>query len=156
AGVGEGFARSLVSQALRDLDGADEISIRRAVRALLAKKIPCAGATALEPSERRLVAFFGPTGVGKTTALAKLGATAHLEQGRRVGLVAADATRHGAVEQLRRCAQILGAPFKVAVTRESLKEALDSMRDADLVLIDTPGRSARDAEEIAALAALFE
>jgi flagellar biosynthesis protein FlhF len=159
AGVGEGFARSLAAQAVREEkegDKTDELALRRAVRRLLARKITCAGPLTPSKGERLVVAFVGPTGVGKTTMVSKIAAVSRLQEGRRVGLIAADANRLGAVEQVRRCADILGAPFAMALTREALREALAGMSDAELVLIDTPGRSARDGAEIDALSALFE
>ena len=89
----------------------------------------------------RRIAFVGPTGAGKTTTLAKAAARAQLDYGRRVHLVTIDTFRIGAVPQLASYAEILGVPLDVAHTPEELERALERARGADLVFIDTVGRS---------------
>lgn len=86
--------------------------------------------------------FVGPPGVGKTTTIAKIAARERARGGRRLGLVAADAFRVGAVEQLRLFADILGAPFTTARTPSELEQALDGGRRP--LLLDTAGRSPSD------------
>jgi flagellar biosynthesis protein FlhF len=86
--------------------------------------------------------FVGPPGAGKTTTIAKIAAHARASQGRRLGLVAADGYRVGAVEQLRLFANILGAPLAVARTAAELERAVASVKGP--VLLDTPGRSPND------------
>jgi flagellar biosynthesis protein FlhF len=156
AGVPEASARSLAQDAAREASDADEAAVRRAARHLLAQRCACAGPIVPEAGGRKVIALFGPTGVGKTTTVSKIAASFALRGGHKVGLVAADAQRLGAIEQVRRYAEILGAPFAVALTRDGLREALASMREASLVLIDTAGRSARASAEVDALAAIFE
>jgi flagellar biosynthesis protein FlhF len=97
---------------------------------------------------RRTVALVGPTGVGKTTAIAKIAARALLETRFKVGLITVDTYRVGASDQLARYGKIMGVPTYVARDRAALAAAVDSTRDADLVLIDTAGRS--DPESIQA------
>ena len=92
----------------------------------------------------RVVALIGPTGVGKTTTIAKLAANFKLRQNKKVGMVTIDTYRIGAVEQLRTYAQIIDVPLKVVVTPSDLAESLENMRDMDVVLIDTAGRSQMD------------
>jgi len=92
----------------------------------------------------RVVAFVGPTGVGKTTTLAKLAARWALEEDKKVGLVTADTYRIAAIEQLRTYAKIMGLPLEVASEKEEFKNALHRFRDRDVILIDTPGRSFTD------------
>lgn len=91
-----------------------------------------------------VVALIGPTGVGKTTTVAKLAANLKLRENRRVGLITIDTYRIAAVDQLKKYADILGSPLQVVVTPEELRAAIQSMNDCDFVLIDTAGRSPTD------------
>lgn len=93
-------------------------------------------------------ALIGPTGVGKTTTLAKLAANYALVLNKRVGLIAADTYRIGAVDQLREYAGLIGAPFEVVYDTASMRGAVERMADLDLVLIDTMGTSHRDGERL--------
>ena len=93
---------------------------------------------------RRIVALVGPTGVGKTTTIAKLAANFRLRDGIRMGLVTVDTYRIAAVEQLRTYAEIIDLPMKVVTSPQEMRRALDELSDLDLVLIDTAGRSPRD------------
>ncbi len=92
-----------------------------------------------------VVALVGPTGVGKTTTVAKLAARYSLRHGLgRVALVTTDSYRVGAHEQLRTFARILGVPMRTAGNGEELRGTLDGLCDKPLVLIDTAGMSQRD------------
>lgn len=94
----------------------------------------------LADTGKTLIALVGPSGVGKTTTAAKIAAQARM-QGRSVMFVAADAYRVGAVEQLRRFADLLGAEIEVANGADSL-DAILAAADADVVIVDTAGRGA--------------
>ena len=96
------------------------------------------------PGRRKVVALIGPTGVGKTTTIAKLAANFRLRDGIRMGLVTVDTYRIAAVEQLRTYAEIIDLPMKVVTSPQEMRRALDELSDLDLVLIDTAGRSPRD------------
>jgi flagellar biosynthesis protein FlhF len=87
--------------------------------------------------------FIGPPGAGKTTTVAKIAAQERARRGTRLGLVAADGFRVGAIQQLRSYADILDAPFGVAKTHDDLARAL-TMTHKMPVLVDTAGRSASD------------
>ena len=89
----------------------------------------------------RVYALVGPTGVGKTTTIAKLAAYFSLRMAQRVLLLTIDTYRIGAVEQLATYARILGLPLKVAASPKELKSCLEKRDEQDLVLIDTAGRS---------------
>jgi flagellar biosynthesis protein FlhF len=101
---------------------------------------------------RRVVALVGPTGVGKTTTVAKLAANFKLAHGVRVGLVTVDTYRIAAVEQLKTYAEIIDLPLAVVNDPVEMPRALDLLGDVDLVFIDTAGRSPRDEVKIRELA----
>jgi len=104
---------------------------------------------------RRVVALIGPTGVGKTTTVAKIAANLTMRK-RRVGLITIDTFRIAAVEQLKIYARILNIPLEVVLSPGDLKSALHAFRDRDAVLIDTAGRSQRDTVHIGELAGFFD
>jgi flagellar biosynthesis protein FlhF len=85
--------------------------------------------------------FVGPTGVGKTTTLAKLAARYALSQGEKVGIITIDHYRIGAVEQLRTYADITGLPLEVVMTPRELTRALEKLKYCQRILVDTAGRS---------------
>jgi flagellar biosynthesis protein FlhF len=92
-----------------------------------------------------VVALVGPTGVGKTTTIAKLAANLKLgPQHHSVGLITIDTYRIAAIDQLRKYADIIGSPLRVVTSPEELREAIDAMSDCEFVLIDTAGRSPAD------------
>lgn len=104
----------------------------------------------------RCLALVGPTGVGKTTTIAKLAARAQLQRRQRVGLVTLDLYRVAAVDQLRAYAELLGVPLEVASTPDELRSALRRLERCDLVMIDTAGRSPTDARRLAELGSILE
>ena len=103
-----------------------------------------------------VVALVGPTGVGKTTTVAKLAATYKLRYGRKVGLVTADTYRIAAVEQLRTYADIVGLPLKIALSPRDMAGAIESLDACDVVLVDTAGRSQHDAARLGELGEFLE
>ena len=90
---------------------------------------------------RRISILIGPTGVGKTTTLAKLAAQYRFQQQKAVGLITIDAYRIAAIDQLKTYSQIMSIPLKVALTPEELGRCISDYDDMDLILVDTPGRS---------------
>jgi flagellar biosynthesis protein FlhF len=122
---------------------------------LVAVRIAVRPPVRLLPATRRIVAVVGPTGVGKTTTLAKLAAHFQVREQQRVGLIAADTYRVAAAEQLRTYAQIMHLPMEVVSAPQQMRQALDRMQEVDLVLLDTAGRSPRDIEQIGQLAELL-
>ncbi len=92
----------------------------------------------------RVFALVGPTGVGKTTTLAKIASEAILRRGLKVGLINLDSYKVAAFDQLATYAKILKAPFRSASSQEDIRAAVADFQGLDLVLIDTTGRSQRD------------
>jgi flagellar biosynthesis protein FlhF len=105
--------------------------------------------------EDRIV-LVGPTGVGKTTTIAKLAGRLSLIEKKKVGLITIDTYRIGAVEQLRTYAEIMNLPFKVVLTIKEMETAIESMTECDVILIDTTGRSSKNAMQISELRAFVE
>lgn len=101
-----------------------------------------------------VIIFLGPTGVGKTTTLAKIAADFALNQRKTVGLITADTFRIAAVEQLKTYAEILGMPVNVIYSTNEISEAIGSYSDKDIILIDTPGRSHRNKAQFEELKSL--
>ena len=109
----------------------------------------------VRPAYCKVVALIGPTGVGKTTTVAKLAANFALREKFRVALVTADTYRIAAVEQLRTYADLIGVPIDVVYTPQELRTALYRHQDKQLVLIDTAGRSPSNQPQLAELEALM-
>ncbi len=101
--------------------------------------------------EKKFVALVGPTGVGKTTTLAKLAAHAALEEKKKVAFITLDTYRIAAIDQLKTYAGLLDIPVEVAYEPEDFIKAVESFADYDQVFIDTAGRNYRDAEFVHAL-----
>jgi flagellar biosynthesis protein FlhF len=106
--------------------------------------------------EKRIKAFVGATGVGKTTTLAKLAARYALIDKKNVGLVSTDTFRIAASEQLKTYANIMGIKMEVASTGESLQKALQHFADKDIILIDTPGKGHVDDNYVSILNELLQ
>jgi len=104
---------------------------------------------------RCAAAFVGPTGVGKTTTIAKLSAELSLKQKKKVGIISVDSYRIGAVDQLKTYAAIMGLPFLSAFSKEDLEKALKKMANRDVILIDTAGQSHRDVKRLKELGGLL-
>lgn len=101
----------------------------------------------LSDHKPKFVFFIGPTGVGKTTTIAKVASSFKLKANAKIAFLTADTYRIAAVEQLRIYANILGIPLKVVYTPDEMKDAFTEFEDYDLVFVDTAGRSHRNKEQ---------
>ena len=115
---------------------------------LIQKQIKVSGPVYNIEKGQKLAVFVGPTGVGKTTTIAKIAARYTLVDKKKVALVTFDTYRIGAIEQLKIYAKILGVPVDVVLTPEELPKAVEKRKDADIILIDTAGRNHKDSEYI--------
>lgn len=158
ADLSEDLARSLVEKVRAeapDAELADPVLLKARVLHLIESELRVTGPIAVTPGRRRLAALVGPTGVGKTTTIAKLAAYYRLKQRRNVGLITVDTYRIAAVEQLRTYADIIDLPMHVVSTPREMREAVKRMSGLDLILLDTAGRSPKDDIKIQELKAFL-
>ncbi len=110
----------------------------------------------LNSGHQKVVFFIGPTGVGKTTTIAKIAAHFKLNKNVKVALITADTYRIAAVEQLKTYANIIDVPLQVIYTLEEFNQAVKDDRNYDLILVDTAGRSHKNEEQCEELYHLVE
>ena len=145
--LSEDAARELVERVRNDprTEGfADSMMLKARIAGMIEEEIAVAGPIRVTPGRCRLAALVGPTGVGKTTTIAKLAANFRLKEKRRVGLITVDTYRIAAVEQLRTYADIIDLPMHVVSSPREMRETVERMSHLDLILLDTAGRSPKD------------
>ncbi len=108
------------------------------------------------PGRRKVYAFAGPTGMGKTTTIAKLATAMHMIGSAKVMLLSADTYRVGGAEQLETIATIAGIPFRSVYSSQELRQALLKATDVDCVFIDTVGRNPKNEGHIQEIRACME
>lgn len=101
----------------------------------------------LVPGQPKIVFFIGPTGVGKTTTIAKVASRFKVDYGKKVAFLTADTYRIAAAEQLRTYANILDTPLTVIYSSEEMNAAIERVKDYDLVLVDTAGFSYKNEDQ---------
>jgi flagellar biosynthesis protein FlhF len=126
----------------------------QSIREVMTGRIRTAASPELGRGQQRIIALIGPTGVGKTTTIAKLAAQFALIQKKRVGLITMDTYRIAAVEQLKSYSQIIGIPIEVVHNQVDVSAALKRLGDCELVLIDTAGRSQKNVMQVGELKTL--
>ena len=149
--LGEHMVLRLLGELMEDLPAEalhDRDEVKKNMVAKMKQELLVSGPLTLVPGRPAIAAFVGPTGVGKTTTIAKLAALHAMEMNKKVALVSIDTYRIAAVEQLRIYATIMNLPFQAVSTPEEFKRTLARFADADLILIDTAGRSQRDRARI--------
>lgn len=138
---GRGLSRPCACALLDEVADVEGAELESALLAALARRLPCAAGDNAGP--RRVEVLVGPTGVGKTTALAKLLLNRGMGQ-QRAGILNLDTKRVTAVEQIRRLAAILHAPLESVYRPSELGAALERLAGCDLILVDTPGTGPRE------------
>jgi len=108
-----------------------------------------------QANKQQVFAFVGPTGVGKTTTIAKLAAYYVLEKKASVGFITADTYRIAAVDQLRTYANILNIPVEIVITHDDMKKAINKLQERDIILIDTAGRNYKKEMHVTELKSLL-
>lgn len=156
SGVEKRFARQLVKQISFEMgedDRNDETAIQEHLAAQMMREVEVkdildgVGASSGN-STTTVLALVGPTGVGKTTTIAKIASLGILDRKLRVGLINLDSYKVAAADQLATYARIMGVPFRSVNTKEELDQALHDFASLDLVLLDTTGRSQKDQESL--------
>jgi flagellar biosynthesis protein FlhF len=157
-GVDEALARNLIAKALDSLSAGQRRSrpalMRAAAHAALSLVAPDSNSSGMPA--KKVVAFVGPTGVGKTTSIAKLAAHLALRKKKRVLLMTLDGYRIGAIEQLRIYAGLMGIPFRFVDQVSELSRAIDENSQRDYILIDTAGRGPKDLNAMSSLASFLK
>ncbi len=142
--------------------GKEEITNHEAVKSLLEQQIikflkrPRPISFQRVSLSQQSIVLVGPTGVGKTTTIAKLAANFSIVDKKKVALITADTYRVAAVEQLKTYGEIIGIPVEVVYTPSEIQEALARHTDKDLILIDTAGRSHKNTEQMNELKSFLE
>lgn len=157
--VADELASEMVQQVhlqLTDSQQRDSRKVREVLSSLVGSMLPPAAPIQLLTTRTpTIIAFVGPTGVGKTTTIAKLAANFCLREHRKVGLITLDTYRIAAVDQLKTYAQIIDIPIEVAMTVNQFSDAISRMADREVILVDTAGRSQRERSKMLELQTYF-
>jgi flagellar biosynthesis protein FlhF len=148
-GIDAELADHLITTGSRNKPAPTEL--RERVRRLLADQLIIEPPAEMHAKSRMVSVFVGPTGVGKTTTIAKIAGHAAIRMKKKVGLISTDIFRIGGQEQLTRFGELLGVPTYGCADISTLKDLVASLDDRDLVLIDTPGSSPSDLARLSKL-----
>ncbi|MBS4032717.1 MAG: flagellar biosynthesis protein FlhF [Clostridiales bacterium] len=148
--VDPALAQAILTEIHEDFAAENALS-DEVIELILLKKVRERVRTAELTEGARILSFIGPTGVGKTTTLAKLAARYALYHNKQVGMITIDTYRIGAVEQLRTYADITGMPIEVVMTPKDMPRALEKLADRELILVDTAGRNSKNSMQISEL-----
>ena len=132
----------------------DRYKIEKSLKDLLRSRIVTTGPIKTN-SKKNVIMFIGPTGVGKTTTMAKLGAINSLREGHKVAFVTIDNYRIAATEQLKKYAEIMNIPVYAVNNQKEFKEIITN-DDADIIMVDTSGRSHRNDIKISEIKSFAE
>ncbi len=136
-----------VKNSLSREDMKDKFKIEKTLKDLVKTKIVTSGPIEIKTSKKKVVMLVGPTGVGKTTSLAKLGAHFALREGKRVAFITIDTYRIAATEQLKKYAEIMKIPVHVVNDQKEFKSVIDNEK-SEIIFVDTSGRSHKNTMKI--------
>jgi flagellar biosynthesis protein FlhF len=149
-GVDEDVVGEIVNRILKKYDSSNELGeevfeteILTIIAGMIEKKLPLSNVV---HERTRMINIIGPTGVGKTTSIAKLATEQVLKQKRRVAMITTDVYRIAAVEQLKTYAAILNVPVEVVRTADELGNAIKKLEHYDLIYMDTTGRNYKEVQ----------
>ena len=146
--VDEVYANQIIAEIEQTLKKDSPINqILSAIYQKIVLKLGPSKSLELEDGNTRFVFFIGPTGVGKTTTIAKIASSLVMEKKKKVAFVTSDTYRIAAVEQLRTYANILDVPMFVIYDADEMKHVREELREYDVVLVDTAGRSHKNREQ---------
>jgi flagellar biosynthesis protein FlhF len=157
--VSPDIVRKLVEEAWEEVKEKHDTSwneeqARELIRSGLHKIIHTDEVRGIRP-DTRIAHFVGPTGVGKTTTIAKLAAEQVLKHNRKVGFITSDTYRIAAVEQLKTYGNILNVPLEVVFSPQELSKAFHQLEDRDIIFMDTAGRNFRNQMYVSELNSLL-
>lgn len=154
-GINEKYASDLIDKA-QDTRGNmqnENLIIDRLADEIM-KSVKINGSISDAKGSRKVIAFIGPTGVGKTTTIAKIAAAETFNK-KKVAIITVDTYRIAAIEQIKIYAKIIGIPVDVVLTPEELRVTIEMHRDKDVILIDTAGRSHKNDTQLLEVSEFF-
>lgn len=131
---------NLMKEEKKDFSKDEQMEIAKSILIKEFSNLPFGGIS----NTKKYINVLGPTGVGKTTTIAKIAARALLEDKKKIGFITTDTYRIAAIEQLRTYANLLQAPVEIAYNSNDFEEAIMKMQDRDLIFIDTAGRNYKE------------
>lgn len=154
-GINEKYASDLIDRIQNTEDRRqDEKTIIARLAGAIMKSVKTNGHIDDAKGSRKVIAFIGPTGVGKTTTIAKVAAAETFNK-KKVAIITVDTYRIAAIEQIKIYAKIIGIPVDVVLTPEELRVTIEMHRDKDVILIDTAGRSHKNDTQLLEVSEFF-
>ncbi|EGQ27370.1 MULTISPECIES: flagellar biosynthesis protein FlhF [Sporosarcina] len=136
----------------KDFTNSEQLQIMKEWFSAKLKDVPFGGIS----YTKKYINVLGPTGVGKTTTIAKIAARALLEEKKKIAFITTDTYRIAAIEQLRTYANLLQAPVEIAYNETDFRAAIEKLQDRDLIFIDTAGRNYKEAKFVEDLQSLVD